>query len=105
MGSMTRMGRCARFIGEFSKDAVRIHGKPFKKALSPMGLGEHEGFETVFLFGVVLDSRREQVEVMLPSPLFFDPEEPESDLIERVQELFDLSKAVAKKRLKKAELI
>lgn len=105
MGEAARMDRCARFVKEFGKDAVRTYGKPFKSVLAPMGLGQHELTQMVFLFGTVVDSKLEEFEVVLPSPIFFDPEESPPDTIERVMDLFDLTKRQATKRLKKAELL
>ncbi len=103
MGQMAQMDRCRRFIEEFNEDAVRLHGH--KPDEYPQGLGHHESWGQVFLYGSMNDGEGGQREFLFECPLFFDSEEPTEDRVERVMDLFDLTEAEARKRLKKAGLL
>src|SRR3972149_856297 len=101
MGSSVRMGRCERFIDEFNDDACRafvLRGSHIKVQRLDM----MEGWEQVYLFFAVQDADAPDgtTELILPT-LFFDPEEPEEDMIERVMDLFGLDESMALERLKK----
>jgi hypothetical protein len=66
----------------------------------------HDGWEQVYLYILIRDGDDEasEVELMLPT-LFFDPEEPEEDAIERVVELLGITESEAIARLRRADLL
>jgi len=99
---MTRMNRCDRFKKEFNRIACSQYGLDNPKLIS-QSLGMLDMQELVYMF-YLLDQKAGEVEVMLPL-IFFDPEEPDEDVITRVMDLFKFSKKEAVRRLKKAELI
>lgn len=99
MGQLARLSRCERFIEAFNDLAVKMHHVG-DLDLDAQGLGAHEGWDQVFLY-VTIRGR----ELMAASPLFFDPEETDEDLIDRVRDVFVLSRKKAVSMLLKAVLI
>lgn len=101
MGSISRQSRCARFMHEFEEDLLKKHSM-HGPCILDQSLGVFEGTEQVFLF-ISLKSGEIEEDLMLPY-LFFDPEEPRQDSIERIVEQLGITPAMADRRFKKADL-
>lgn len=103
MGSSARMSRSERFIQEFNIDACLRNDYGDLPSFKSQHLSQRDGDEMVYLY-VLLSWREREYEVM-EDCIYYDPEEPDNDTIERVCDLLGLEEDEAKKRLKKAGLI
>jgi hypothetical protein len=107
MGSISRMSRSQRFIEEFNEDAKRVYapGPEGQKVFCAWGIGFNEHTEQVELYWTAKLDGKELDFVPSQVSVFFDPEEQDEDLVERVMDMFELDRETATQRLLKIELI
>jgi len=101
MGSIARMNQGDRFLAEFEDDINALYD------LKPELTGSAvfvEG-EDVVRYAIRISDKNGRVETFLSDQIFFDPEEDDENLIERVMQVFNLTKREAKIRLARADLI
>ncbi|SRR6266508_2864797 len=103
MGDMALTCRTERFIEEFSTDIIEKYGLKADWVREQV-VGEREAWHEVYLF-VVAKAGEDDVELMLPYPLFFAADEDSKDAVERVMDLLDLDLSTANARMRRAELI
>lgn len=104
MGDMARMDRAARFRAEFHEELQDhvITDNPKILLKSQAFSQDIDGYLRLY---VGLEVNGIRMEMMCDDNVFFDPDEPEEDLIERMTELYEMSEDTARRRLKKAGLI
>ena len=104
MGDSARMDRAARFQQEFHEELQdhTLSDNPKILLKSQAFNQDIDGYLRLYV-GLEVDGRH--MEMMNDDVVFFDPEEPEEDMVCRVEELFELREDTARRRLKKAGLI
>lgn len=102
MGSSARMSRSERFIEEFNETACEIADMLHFPCVGSQALGFGNGEQVHLYIRMDWQGRSEE---MMDETVYFDPEEGDEDLIERVVDLFKIEEEEAVARLKKAELI
>lgn len=103
MGSAARANRCDRFIQEFNADACLRDDHGDLPGFHSQHLAMRDSDEMVYLY-VMLRWREREYELMMDY-IFFDPEEPEPDMVKRVCEQLGIEADEAEERLRKADLI
>lgn len=97
MGDIVCQEQSERFIAEFNDKAVSsfgLQGEMVKK----QGLGYHDGHQEVHLYVVIEDGAGDEYELM-HDIVFYDPNEPDYDQVERHMGLFDLTHEEALEQL------
>ncbi len=96
-----KMGRCAKFIAEFNKDACEALDLTGFRVVSH-ALNVQSGENVVRMY-YKLENKDIGEELMMDQ-IIYCPEEDDEEVVERVTEMFGLDAATAKRRLKKAHL-
>lgn len=103
MGSVSRHNRCERFIAEFGNEAAGLGMYVDLPSFRCQNFGVRDSDECVYLF-VGLEWQGADFELM-EDTIYFDPEEPDEDMMARVAELLHLEEDEAERRLKVAGLM
>lgn len=97
MGSISNQARAEKFIAMFTEKAVSSFGLQ-GEMVKEQWLSYHDGHQEVYLYAVIEDGAGDEYELM-HDIVFYDPNEPDYDQVERHMGLFDLTHEEALEQL------